>query len=57
MSKEYTLVVQELKFAKVDESGEPQTDNRGNAILYDTTEDIGFITKFIHSSELVEAVE
>ena len=57
MSKEYTLVVQELKFAKVDERGEPQTDNRGNAILYDTTADIGFITKFIHSSELVEAVE
>jgi len=57
VSKEYYTVVQDLKFAKVDESGEPETDNKGNVILYETLADLGFITKFIHDNELFEVVD
>lgn len=57
MSRKYTIAVWDLKLIKVDEDGEPLTDNKGNLVLFDTTADLSFICDNIYTDELVEAVD
>jgi hypothetical protein len=57
VSKEYTLAVWDLKLIKVDEDGEPLTDNKGNLVLFDTTADLSFICDNIYTDELIQEGE
>ena len=57
MSKKYTIAVWDLKLIKVDEDGEPLTDNKGNLVLFDTKADLSFICDNIYTDELIQEGE
>jgi len=55
MNKEYSIAVWDIQFYKVDEDGNPLTDNKGNVQLYNAPNyDCSYLAEGLDDDDLEE---